>query len=281
MMGSLLRPLPVHSYSHVSIARRSMAGHNKWSKIKKKKGIKDVAKLAQLTKATRAIIVASRACQGDMSNLQLQSAISRAKAIEVPRVRIDAAVQNFMKQKDSCVDLTVMRYDTIMSFDGAKVACLITALTDNRNRTSANVKSAVRKAGGEMLPSSSHDYLFKYAGAIVLENILNEDAMYECALEAGATAIEYEEASQSAFVMCEATDLWQVVVALQEQNFATSQFEHRYVLQDADSTIEVTEEGQEAMERFLDTMDEDEDVTNVFHNAKIVEEEEMEREESS
>ena len=248
------------------IPRRSMAGHNKWSKIKRKKEVKDVARAAQFTKVSRAIIAASRACGGDRSNLQLQSAIARAKAMELPKARIEDAVQNPMRDKRSNVDHAFVRYDAMMTFEGTKVACIITALTDNRNRTSSKVKELVRKSGGEMLPSSSHDYFYKHAGVILVENVMEEEALYECALNAGATDIDYNSMLQSAYLTCDSMDLWQLVTALQEQKFETIQFEHQYILKDPVGNVQVTMQGQEDMEKFLDQMDEDEDVTHVFHN---------------
>jgi transcriptional/translational regulatory protein YebC/TACO1 len=141
-----------------------MAGHNKWSKIKHKKGAKDVARSGLFAKASRAIIVASKACRGDMANLQLQSAIQHAKAIQLPKDRIQDAINKHEEKGKEGHAFQNMRYDAMLTLGGTKVACILTALTDNRNRTASHVRATVVRAGGELLASASHDYLFRMWG---------------------------------------------------------------------------------------------------------------------
>lgn len=240
-----------------------MAGHNKWSKIKRKKGVKDQARSTGFSKASRAITAAARTCDGDMSNLQLQSAIAHAKSIQLPKARIQDAIEKHQNSKGQA-ELLNMRYDCMMSVAGQKVACILTALTDNRNRTAANVRSTINKAGGELLPTASLNYLFEHVGVVVVENVADEDTLWECALEAGATDVDVD--GQSAMITCDASDLWNIVSVLRD-DFQVAEFEQRYVTSDADLAVSLDEAAQEQLDRFLDKLDEDEDVTHVYHNA--------------
>jgi YebC/PmpR family DNA-binding regulatory protein len=246
--------------------QRNMAGHNKWSKIKRKKGVKDQARATGFSKASRAITAASRTCGGDLSNLQLQSAIAHAKSIQLPKIRIQDAIDKHLdKTKENLIH---MRYDAMMSIGGHKVACVLTALTNNKNRTASHVRSTITKAGGELLPTSSLNYIFDHVGVILVENIKDEDSLWEAALEAGATDVDVD--GQSAMITCNASDLWNVVTTLKDDEcFHVTEFEQRYVASNANLIVNLDENGQEQLEHFLETMDDDEDVTNVYHNAIV------------
>lgn len=250
---------------------RCLSGSNKWSKIKRKKAIKDQRRGAIFSKASRAIAVASRLCGGDIGDLALQSAIARAKSIELPKSRIEAAIAAHESKSSDAAPLS-LRYDAMMSFAGTKVACLITALSDNRNRTASNVRSSVAKSGGELLPTSTHDYLFDHVGMVLLENLsedaFNEEALWECALEAGATEVDIDDGS--AVITCDRRDLWDVVKGLRDGGFDPTEFEHRYIVSDEATKAPLSSDGEERLKAFLDKMEVNEDVTNVFHNAKDV-----------
>lgn len=245
-----------------------MAGHNKWSKIKRKKGVKDQARATVLSKASRAITAAARACGGDMSNLQLQSAIAHAKSIQLPKVRIQDAIDKYLDKSKGQAELVNMRYDSMMTFGGRKVACILTALTDNKNRTASYVRSTITKAGGELLPTASLNYLFEHVGVVVVENVQDEDSLWDAALEAGATDVDVD--GDSAMITCDASDLWNVITILKDDGrFEVTEFEQRYVASDGNLAVNLDEEGQEQLDRFLEKMDDDEDVTNVYHNAIV------------
>ena len=249
---------------------RHFAGHSKWSNIRHKKGAKDKARASILGKASRAIAAASKACGGDLTNLRLQSCIAHAKAVQLPKDRIEEAITKATKA-NSDQDLINLRFDAMMAFDGGKVACVITALSDNRNRTTQNVRHLVTKDGGELLPTDSLAYLFVQVGLIMVENVKDEDELFECALEAGADNVEEEnseESENSFLVTTDEKDLWHVVTSLRGSGYEVAQFEHRYILQDLEhGGVELSEEGEEQLGSFLEKMDENEDVTNVFHNA--------------
>jgi transcriptional/translational regulatory protein YebC/TACO1 len=93
----------------------------------------------------------------------------------------------------------------------------------------------------------------------------DEEALWECALEAGATEVDID--NQSAMITCEPADLWSLVASLRDNAYEPAEFEHRYVVTDPSTVVLLNEEGQEKLESFLDKMDEDEDITNVYHNS--------------
>jgi transcriptional/translational regulatory protein YebC/TACO1 len=188
-----------------------------------------------------------------------------------------------------------------------KVACIITALSDNRNRTAASVRHVVTKDGcGELMATDSLSFMFQHVGQIVVRIVVvggdppphlagvreeQEEALLECALEAGATNVEpcyddenddeYDEgdgsssssSSSSSFtflITTVDTELFHVVTALREANpqYEVVRFEHRYILQDPiHGGVELSPEGEDQLMAFLDKMDENEDVTHVYHNA--------------
>ena len=249
------------------VQQRGMAGHNKWSKIKRKKGVKDVARSGLFAKASKAIIAASKNCRGDMANLQLQSAIQHAKSIQMTKDRIQFAIDKHTEEGKEVQAFQSMRYDAMLTLGGARVACILTALTDNRNRTAARVRATVVRAGGELLSSSSHDYLFRHTGVVLLEEFLgDEEPLWECAIAAGATGVDVDK--QSAMISCEPVDLWNVVTSLRGNGYEPDQFEHRYVVADPNTLVILSDEGMEQLHDFLDTMDEDADVTCVYHNSR-------------
>jgi transcriptional/translational regulatory protein YebC/TACO1 len=191
--------------------------------------------------------------------------------VQLPKDRIEDAIAKASSKSTSDQDLVNLRFDAMMNFDGINVACVITALTDNRNRTTKNVRHLVSK-GGELLPTDNLAYVFVQVGLIVVEKVEDEDALLECALEAGATNVEEEEdnedSSNNFIVTTDERDLWRVVTSLRESGYEVAQFEHRYIIQDQEhGGVELSKEGEEELERFLEKMDENEDVNNVYHNA--------------
>ena len=254
-----------------------MAGHNKWSKIKHKKAKNDIARAAAQSKATRAIINASKACGGDMSNLHLQSCVAHAKAIELPKTKIQDAIDrhNNMSKDASSKDAEYVRYDAMVTCGGTKVAVIATALTDNRKRTAAQVRFMVTQLGGEVLPSEKLNFFFERKGVALVNDVIGaeqQEALLEAAVEAGAIDVhtDDDENAKSAMVVCSAEDLWHMVTALREAGYTVDEFEHRYLLNDPTTmAVELGDDGVEDLERFLTAMEENEDVTQVYHNAAM------------
>ena len=298
------------------IARRTMAGHNKWSKIRHKKGANDVKKSLALGKASKSLTIVSRECKGDRSDPRLQAAIQHAKQVKLPKDRIEDAIEKGVGGGNKEAELVPLRFDAMMrlengdSSSSVQVACIITALSDNRNRATQNIRHLVNKHGGEFLPTDHLNYLFEKVGHIEVEPKLNdttsvdmdelEEDLMDCALEAGATNVEpididetQEDETESEttnaqfLVTTEETDLWKVARELmpdssseestdaQSTDYRIINCEHRYVLKEEYGAAEYVniQSGSEAQDRlgeFLDLLDEDEDVHKVYHNAELI-----------
>ncbi|KAG7349137.1 transcriptional regulator [Nitzschia inconspicua] len=296
-----------------SYQRRTMAGHNKWSKIRHKKGAKDVKRANIFGKASKSLTAASRDCNGDVTNLRLQAAIAHAKAVQLPKDKLEEAIEKgttaYRTKKGAGADLENLRFDAMMrisssseettdDLDSAQVACIILALSDNRNRTTQQIRHLVTKTGGELLPTDNLNYLFHQVGVILVEqpSIKDEksteqfeEELLEAALEAGAINVEelplhqQEEESENdeasndetaneslaTFVVTtEERDLWQVVQALQSNGYQISQFQHRYVLQDEEhGGVDLSPDTWKQFEEFIDKLEDLEDVNHVYHNA--------------
>lgn len=270
----------VQRNSPVSGSARWMAGHSKWANIRHKKGAKDKIRAAILGKASLGIMAASTACGGDMSNLRLQSAIAHAKSVQLPKDRIEEAIAKGTSKGPGAANLMNLRYDAMLNVGGTKIACIILALSDNRNRTASNVRLLVTKdGGGELMATNSLSYLFDHVGHVVVENVQDEEVLLECALEAGALNVEEVASDEdndnntaslpSRFVVTtKDTELFQVVTLLRDEGYNVGQFEHRYVLQDeALGGVQLSPDGEDALINFLDKADENEDVRHIFHNA--------------
>ena len=195
---------------------RTFAGHNKWSKIKRKKGANDVARSMAHGKIAKAIQAASRKCGGDMANLHLQSTIAAAKAVQLPKDRIEFAIDKGANpSKYAGEELADMRYDGMLATKSGKVAVIVSALTDNKKRSAANIRSHFRKCGGEMTETGSNDWMFDHIGYVAvpmgaggdeddesdgagetedtaaLSQEEAEDALLECALDGGALDVDF------------------------------------------------------------------------------------------
>ena len=256
---------------------RTMAGHSKWSNIRHKKKANDVARAKEHNRVARAIEVASRGCKGDMSDIHLQSTISAARAVQLPKERMERAISRGAnpnnQQKTDGEDYVVRRYDGVIpttvggnnssSSGGGKVAVIIETLTENRNRTAANVRHIITKAGGELLPTGANDWLFENVGLIWISKFMrcdnsivgsdgvekassidaddvDMDALLECALDIGATDVDFdiellehggdEEheglVDHCAVVKCMPSDLIHDVKALQKSGCYWSSMHH-------------------------------------------------------
>jgi len=277
---------------------RHMAGHNKWSKIKRKKAANDVARARDHTKAARAIEVASRSCQGDMADISLQSAVAAARAVQLPKERIEKAIERGANPNAKDELSVIRRYDGMVPGSNGKVAVIIETLTENKNRTAANVRHLVTKIGGELLPTGANDWLFEHVGVVCVsrnkhtneeENAtgepVDEDELLECALDGGATDVDFgadedqdtsnaevDSIDNPIVIKCETSGILRLVQSLKTDGYVSSQFDNQWLVRSDDNKVILNEEGSDKFEKFLDSMDEDLDVTNVYHNATFPEE---------
>lgn len=295
--------IQLQSQNNNHLQTRHFAGHNKWSKIKRKKAANDAARAREHTKAARAIEVASRACSGDMADISLQSAVAAARAVQLPKERLERAIERGANPNTKDELSVIRRYDGMIPIGGGgggKIACIIETLTENKNRTAANVRHLVTKIGGELLPTGANDWLFEHVGVVCVsrkkcspENAEEADAkgepvdmdeLLDCALDGGATDVDFgsdidddekengasndddDDIENPIVIKCETSDLLGLVQSLKTNDYIPTQFENQWLLRS--EVVILNEEGSEKLEKFLDSMDEDLDVTAVYHNAK-------------
>lgn len=241
-----------------------MSGHSKWSTIKHKKGAADAKRGKIFTKHAKLIEIAAREGGGsdlDM-NSALKTAVDNAKTDNVPNNNIDRAIKKGTGELkgDATVGVTYECYAP------GGTACIIECLTDNKNRTLANVKSTIEKRGGKWAESGSVMFMFDRKGVVQAEGVLDEELELTL-MDAGAE--EIESGNGHIAVTSAAGDWPQVRDALKAANKTIQQAGLQYVAKQ-DVTIETLEDAQKVM-GFIEAIEEDEDVSDVHSNVDIPE----------
>src|SRR2546426_10877320 len=167
-----------------------MSGHSKWATIKRKKAATDQARGKLFSKYIKEITIAARQGGGDAeANPRLRTAIAAAKAVNMPASNIERAI----KKGTGELEGTIIEETQYEGYAPGGVALLIEVATDNRNRTSGDIRHILTKFGGNMAEAGSVSYLFKPRGLIVVErSAVDEDALIEIALDAGADDVGTE-----------------------------------------------------------------------------------------
>ena len=160
-----------------------MAGHSKWANIQHRKGAQDKKRGKLFTKLIREITVAAKMGGGDLdANPRLRLAIDKAKAQSMPKDNIERAVKRGSGETDGD-DFNEIRYE---GYGPGGTAVMVDCLTDNRNRTVADVRHAFAKFGGNLGADGSVNYLFNEVGQLLFDTVSDEDTVMEAAIEAGA-----------------------------------------------------------------------------------------------
>ena len=236
-----------------------MSGHSKWNNIKRKKEKTDAAKAKIFTKIGKEMAVAIRAGGPNPdNNSKLRELIAKAKANNVPNDNIDRAIKKF---RDSDVVYEEITYE---GYGPGGVAVIVKAATDNRNRTAGEVRHYFDKCGGNMGVQGCVGYLFSDMGLITIEDEdgeIDEEKLMEVALEAGAADFEADEGCFE--ITTEPDDLESVKDALVAQGFTPTSAEITML---PSTYVNLDEETAQSMEKMLDYFDENEDVTDVYHN---------------
>lgn len=237
-----------------------MSGHNKWSTIKHKKAKTDAARSQSWTKVVRELIVAAASGTDPEFNSALRLAIQKAKACNMPKDNIERAI------KRGSGDGEQVHYDQIVyeGYGTAGVAILIETLTDNRNRTVANVRSLLSKNGGQMGESGSVAWQFKRQGQIELEGEMDPDELMMLALDAGA-----EDVTEDGIIVTAPNEVAAVGKALEAAGQKIETMEISYV---ATNKVAVDEKGAASILKICDLLEDDDDVQNVYTNADISDE---------
>lgn len=236
-----------------------MSGHSKWSNIKHKKEKTDAQKAKVFTKIGKEISMAVKAAGPDPnSNSKLRDLIAKAKANNVPNDNIERTIK-----KAASADSETYEAITYEGYGPSGVAVIVETATDNRNRTSADLRHYFDKFGGNLGTTGCVSYLFHAAGIIVLESEKDEDSVMEDALDAGAEDIA--TADENTYEITTSTeDLSAVREALAAKGYEILSAE---IDQIPANTVSLTEEDAIIkMRRLLDALEENEDVQEVYHN---------------
>ncbi len=239
-----------------------MSGHSKWSTIKRKKGAKDAARGKLFAKLARAIEVAARQGGGDPNaNYALAGAIEKAKQASMPNDNIDRAVNRGAGNTDG------VQYEEIWyeGYAAGGVAVFVQCLTDNRNRVSSDVRTAMTRNDGSLGEPGSVGYLFEQKGYILADG--SEEAVMEAALDGGAEDVR--SSGDQWEVTCAPQDLRAVKDSLMEAGIT---FETAEVTQLPSTTIAVEAAQAIKVLRLVDALEDLDDVQQVFANFDISDE---------
>jgi YebC/PmpR family DNA-binding regulatory protein len=208
-----------------------MSGHSKWATIKRQKARVDAARGQTFTQLSRAIIVATRNGIPDPNgNFQLRTAIEKAKAAGIPNDNIDRAIAKGAGTLDSGNQLEEIRYE---GYGAGGVAIVVEALTDNRNRTAAELRFAFTKRGGNLGEMGCVSWMFDRKGVCSIAGSVDEDLLLEAALAGGADLYELlDDAEQpGAEVFTTVANLEHLSTTLRDRGFCVSDAELRWIPQ--------------------------------------------------
>jgi len=242
-----------------------MAGHSKWANIQHRKGAQDKKRGKLFTKLIREITIAARMGGGEMaSNPRLRLAIDKAKSQSMPKDNIDRAIKRGAGDLDGS-DYQEIRYE---GYGPGGTAVMVDCMTDNRNRTVAEVRHAFTKYGGNLGADGSVSYLFNHVGLLTYPEGSNEDALMEAAIDSGAEDIVVDN-DTSIEVLTDPADFESVRDAMREAGYDPEVAELT-MRASTHAELELHEAG--SMIKMLEILEDLDDVQNVYSNADISEE---------
>jgi YebC/PmpR family DNA-binding regulatory protein len=242
-----------------------MAGHSKWANIRFRKGAQDAKRGKLFTKLIREITVSSRAGGGDpASNPRLRSAIEKAKSQSMPKDNIDRAIKRGTGADDGATYEEV-RYE---GYGPGGVAVMVVGLTDNRNRTVAEIRHAFSKFGGNLGADGAVAYLFTHTGLLSFPAGSDEEQIMNFAIEAGAADVVTNDDS-SVDVLVGPNDFGGVKDAMTAAGLVPEQSE---ITMRASTSAVLTVSEAETLFKLLDALDELDDVQQVYSNAEFPQE---------
>jgi YebC/PmpR family DNA-binding regulatory protein len=239
-----------------------MSGHSKWSTIKRQKGANDAKRGALFTKLTREIITAARQGGADPdANYRLRMAVDKARANSMPSENVKRAIERATGSGDDAVQYEEVTYEGL---GPANVAVIIAAMTDNRNRTASEVRSAFTRAGGTL---STVAWQFEQKGVISIPlNGRDPDEITLAAIDAGAADVGSPDAG-SVIVTTEPGELEAVRSTLAASGYEAESAE---LSMEPTTTVEISDEKQaKAVLQFVERLEDLDDVQNVYANFDI------------
>ena len=238
-----------------------MSGHSKWSTIKRKKGAIDAERSKIFQKLAKELYVAAKSGDPDpINNAQLRMVIEKAKASNMPKSNIESAIAKAMNKNNS-ENYEEVRYE---GYGPAGIAIMVDCLTDNKNRTASFVRSTFTKKNGNLGTDGCVSYMFKRKGLIVLENVYEEDKFLEEVLNLPVLDVLYED---DIIIYTKPEDFITVKEKLEKigyDKFITSE-----VTFIPDNYIKLNEEEEEKVLSLIETLEDIDDVQNVYHNLEM------------
>ncbi len=242
-----------------------MAGHSQFSNIMHRKGRQDAKRSKIFNKLAREIMIAAKMGMPDpLYNPRLRAAIAAAKAQSLPRDRIEKAIKAGQPGGDDSKTYEEIRYEAI---GPGRVAFILDILTDNRNRTAAEIRTMFSKNGGTLGETNSVSFMFDRLGQIVYPlSIGSADAVLEAAIEAGADDVVTGEDSHT--ILTKPDDLALVTTALEAKFGEPTEFK---LIWRPNTTVTLDSEGAQNLMRFIDLLEDHDDVQTIHANYDIPE----------
>jgi YebC/PmpR family DNA-binding regulatory protein len=240
-----------------------MSGHSKWSSIKHQKGAADKKRGALFSKLSRAIIVAAKEGGGDpAANLALQNAVAKARAASMPRDNIERAIARGAGAGEGGESYETVSYE---GYGSGGAALIVEGLTDNRNRTAADVRFLFGKYGGSLGTPGSVAWMFERKGVIAVPVGVDVDELTLVAAEGGAEDVR--ENGEAGFeVIAEPTELTPVREAIEAAGMAVASAE---VVMEPKTTVEVDADQARSLMRLVEALEDHDDVQDVYFNFDI------------
>ena len=238
-----------------------MSGHSKWANIAKRKGAQDAKRANIFTKLARNIIIAAQKGPDHDMNFSLRLAIDKARAASMPKDNIDRAIAKATGGGDGAA-IEAMLYEI---FGPAGVAMIVEATTDNKNRTTGEIKAILNKHGGTLAAPNAVKWMFRHLGVIrlVLSQIQDKDAFTMDLLDTGADDVIEEDGGLTVYSSFE--NFEKVKKFIEDKKFTIDYAEVEWVAKD---TVEKDEEIAAQIEKLSGLLDDHDDVSGVYTNLK-------------
>jgi len=238
-----------------------MAGHSHWAGIKHKKGKADKQRSKIFSKLSKEITVAAKLGDSDPAmNPRLRSAIQTARSANMPKDNIERAIDK--SSATTGVNFENLRYE---GFGPDKIAVIVETLTDNKNRTASNIRTIFQKSGGSLGTQGSASHNFNQLGIIKIDKQeISNEKIFELAIESGADeCISHDEFHE---IQCAISDVYNVKKKLETvvANFISTEIEWVAL-----NSANVDKDKQETVIEFLDSLEDDDDVQNVYSNVNF------------
>jgi len=238
-----------------------MAGHSHWAGIKHKKGKADKIRSKIFSKLSKEITVAAKLGDKDPAmNPRLRSAIQAARSANMPKDNIERAIDKSSISTEQ--NFENLRYE---GFGPEKIAVIVEALTDNKNRTASNIRTIFQKAGGSLGTQGSASHNFNQLGVIKIDKKeVSDERIFELAIEAGAD--ECKSNNEFHEIHCPINEIYNIKKELEKEieNFISTEIEWLPI-----NNVKVSKEKNDDLINFFESLEEDDDVQNIFSNAEF------------